>query len=82
LKDSVYRAKCLDKVLSQVSGLDVMFGLADIAFDIFLIGLKEKNKNVTKEEIRRVIEEMSEWRKTTSKSSKNVSKRRKNERHG
>jgi len=69
MKDSVYRAKCLDKVLSQVSGLDVMLGLADIAFDIFLISLKEKNKNVTKEEIRRMIKEMSEWRKTHVKKS-------------
>jgi len=68
MKDSVYRAKCLDKVLSQVSGLDVMLGLADIAYDVFLIGLKERNKNVTEEEIRCMIKEISEWRKTTSRS--------------
>jgi len=67
LKDSVYRAKCLDKVLSRVSGLDVMLGLADIAYDIFLISLKEKNKNVTREEIRRMIKEINEWEKTHSK---------------
>jgi len=69
MKDSVYRAKCLDKVLSQCSGLDVMLGLADIAYDIFLISLKKKNKNVTQEEIQRVIKEMSEWRKTHVKKS-------------
>jgi hypothetical protein len=68
MKDSVYRARCLERILNQCSGLDVMLGLADVAFDIFLIGLKEKNKNVTKEEIRRAIEEISEWRKTISRS--------------
>jgi len=68
MKDSVYRARCLDKVLSQYSGLDVMLGLADVAFDIFLISLKEKNKNVTEEEIRRAVKEISEWRRTTSRS--------------
>jgi len=68
MKDSVYRARCLDKVLSQYSSLDVMLGLADIAYDIFLISLKEKNKNVTKEEIRHMIKEISEWKKTKSRS--------------
>jgi len=70
MKDSVYRARCLDKVLSQCSSLDVMLGLADVAFDIFLIGLKERNKkkNLTDEEIRREIEEISEWKRTTSRS--------------
>jgi len=70
MKNSVYRARCLDKVLSQVSGLDVMLGLADVAFDVFLISLKEKNKKkrLTKEEIRRAVKEISEWKKTTSRS--------------
>ena len=68
MKDSVYRARGLDKVLSQCSSLDVMLGLADVAFDVFLISLKGKNKNVTKEEIRRAVKEISEWRRTTSRS--------------
>jgi len=69
MKGSVYRARCLDKVLSQCSSLDVMLGLADVAFDIFLIGLKERNKkkNLTDEEIRHEIEAISEWRKKVSK---------------
>lgn len=68
MKDSAYRARCIEKVLNQHSSLDVMLGLADIAFDIFLISLKEKNKNLTREEIQRKIREISEWKKTTSKS--------------
>jgi len=69
MKDSVYRARCLDRVLSRCSGLDVMLGLADVAFDIFLIGLKEKNKKkrLTKEEILHAVKEISEWRRTTSR---------------
>jgi len=67
VKDSVYRARCIEKVLNQHSSLDVMLGLADIAFDIFLISLKEKNKNLTREEIQRKVREISEWKKTTSR---------------
>ena len=44
MKDPAYRARCIDKVLSKNSSLDVMLGLADIAYDIFLISLKEENK--------------------------------------
>jgi len=68
MKDSAYRAKCVEKVLSHYSSFDVMLGLADIAFDIFLIGLKEKNPAITRGEIRRKIKELSEWKKTTSKN--------------
>jgi len=68
MKDSVYRARCIEKVLNQHSGLDVMSGLADIAFDIFLISLKVKDKNVAREEIRHMVKEISEWRRTTSRS--------------
>jgi len=68
MKDSAYRAKCIEKVLKYYSSLDVMLGLADIAFDIFLISLKEKNKKITKEEIQHHIKEISEWKKTTFKN--------------
>lgn len=68
MKDSVYRAKCIERVLNRYSSLDVMLGLADIAFDIFLISLKEKNKHLTKEEIRREIKAMSKWKTTTLRS--------------
>jgi len=69
MKDSVYRARCIEKVLNQHSSLDVMLGLADIAFDIFLISLKEKNPKITKEEIRQEIKKISEWKKTTRKTN-------------
>jgi len=52
MKDSVYRARCIEKALNKHSGLDVMLSLADIALDIFLISLKENNETPTKEEIR------------------------------
>jgi len=68
MKDSMYRARCIEKVLNQHSSLDVMLGLADIAFDIFLISLKEKNQAITTREIRHKIKEISEWKKTTSKN--------------
>lgn len=68
MKDSAYRAKCIEKVLSRYSSLDVMLGLADVAFDIFVISLKEKNKHLTKKEIRREIKEMSRWKSTTLRS--------------
>lgn len=68
MKDTAYRVRCIEKVLNQHSSLDVMLGLADFAFDVFLISLKEKNKNLTKDEIRHMIKEISEWRKTTSRS--------------
>jgi hypothetical protein len=68
MKDSAYRAKCIEKVLNRHSSLDVMLGLADIAFDIFLISLKEKNKHLTQEEIRREIKAMSKWKTTTLRS--------------
>jgi hypothetical protein len=67
MKDLAYRARCIEKVLNQHSSLDVMLGLADVAFDIFLISLKEKNKNITKEEIQHQIKEISEWKKTSHK---------------
>ncbi len=68
MKDTAYRVKCIEKVLSHYSSFDVMLGLADIAFDIFLISLKEKNQKLTKEQIQHIIKEISQWKKTTSKS--------------
>jgi hypothetical protein len=68
MKDSAYRARCVERILNRYSSLDVMLGLADIAFDIFLISLKEKNKNITKNEIQREIKEISKWKKTTLES--------------
>jgi len=68
MKDAAYRARCIEKAVNKHSNLDVMLELADIAFDIFIISLKEKNKSVTKEEIRRKIKEFAEWRKTTSRN--------------
>jgi hypothetical protein len=68
MKNSAYRARCIEKALNKHSSLDVMLDLADIAFDIFLIRLKEKNKNPRKEDIQRELREMSEWKKNTSKS--------------
>jgi len=42
MKDPAYRAKCIEKVLNKHSSLDVMLGLADIAYDIFLLSLKQE----------------------------------------
>ena len=68
MKDSAYRARCVERILNRYLSLDVMLGLADIAFDIFIISLKEKNKNITKKEIRQEIKEISKWKKTTLRS--------------
>lgn len=68
MKDSAYRAKCIERILKRHSSLDVMTGLADIAFDIFLVGLKENNKHLTKEDIRREIKEISKWKTTILRS--------------
>lgn len=68
MKDPAYRAKCIDKALSKHSSLDVMLDLADIAYDIFLISLKNQNRKITKEEIQQKIRELNEWKKTTSRS--------------
>ena len=68
MKDPAYRAKCIDKVLSKHSSLDVMLDLADIAYDIFLISLKQENKKITKEEIQQKIKELNKWKKTTSRN--------------
>ena len=67
MKDSVYRARCIEKALNQHSGLDAMLSLADVALDVFLISLKENNETLTKEEIRQKIKEFIEWKKATSK---------------
>jgi len=68
LKDSVYRARCIEKALNQHSSLDYMLSLADIALDIFLISLKDDNESLTEEEIRQKIKEFTEWKSTTFKS--------------
>jgi len=44
MKDPTYRAKCIDKVLSKHSTLEVISGLTDIALDIFQLSLKTKTK--------------------------------------
>jgi len=68
MKDPVYRAKCMEKILNKHSSLDVMLSLADIAYDIFLLSLKQENRSITKEEIQRTIKELDAWRKITSRS--------------
>jgi len=62
MKDTAYRIKCIDRVLSQHSGLDVMLGLADIAYDIFLISLRQENKKLTATQTRQIIKELSKWK--------------------
>jgi len=68
MKDPAYRAKCIEKALQKHSNLDIMLDLADIAYDIFLLSLKNENKKITKQEIQQKIKEFSEWKKTTSRS--------------
>ena len=68
MKDTAYRAQCIDKVLRKHSGLDVMLGLADIATDIFLISLKHENKKLTTKRMRQIIEELSRWKEATSRT--------------
>jgi hypothetical protein len=68
MKDTAYRAKCIDKVLSKHNSLDVMLGLADIANDIFQISLKNENKKLTTKQMRQVIKELSKWKEATSKT--------------
>ena len=68
MKDPAYQAKCIDKVLSKHNSLDVMLDLADIAYDIFLLSLKQENKKITKQEIQQRIRELDEWKKTTSRN--------------
>ncbi len=65
MKDPLYKAKCIDKILSKHSSLEVMEGLADIAFDIFQLSLKDEGKIMPREEIKRQIEEFNQWKKTT-----------------
>jgi len=65
MKDPAYRTRCIDKVLSKYSGLEVMDGLADIALDIFEISLRDEKKPVSMEEIKRQIRELEEWKRTT-----------------
>ena len=65
MKDAAYRAKCIDKILSKHSDLEVMEGSADIALDIFQMSLKDENKPMSRDEIKRQIEELNKWKKTT-----------------
>lgn len=67
MKDAAYRAKCVEKAVGKYSNLDVMLKLADFAFDIFVISLKDENKNITQKEIRQKIKEFAEWKASTSK---------------
>jgi len=67
VKDAAYRARCIEKAVGKHSNLDVMLELADIAFDIFKISLKEENKNITEEEIRQMIKDYVEWKNKKSK---------------
>jgi len=71
MKDPTYRAKCIDKVLSKHSTLEVISGLTDIALDIFQLSLKNENKTMSKKEIQRKIKELNKW--------KNQKKRREHE---
>jgi len=62
MKDPTYRAKCIDKVLSKHSTLEVISGLTDIALDIFQLSLKNENKTMSKKEIQRKIKELNKWK--------------------
>lgn len=68
MKDPEYKAKCIDKILSKHSSLDVMLGLADIAYDIFLISLKQQNKKLTTKQVRHIIKEINKWKQPTSRT--------------
>jgi len=68
MKDTAYRAKCIDKALNKNSSLDAMLDLAKIANDIFHISLKEENKKLTTRQMRRIIKELSKWKEATSRT--------------
>lgn len=67
MKDPLYKARCIDKILSKHSNLEVMEGLADIALDIFQQSLKNEGKAMSLEEIKRQIEELNKWKRATSR---------------
>jgi len=75
MKDPAYRAKCIEKAIGKHSNLDVMLDLADIAYDIFLLSLKNENKKITKQETQQKLKELNEWKNTTSKNSKKSQKK-------
>ena len=62
MKDSADRAKCIDKVLSKHTALEVMEGLADVAFDVYQLGLRDRSENMSVEDARRFIKELDDLR--------------------
>ncbi len=68
MKDSVYRARCIDKVLSKHSTLEVMEGLADVALDLFQLGVRDQGEGVSREQVRRQIRELDRWKRNTSRN--------------
>ena len=67
MKDPVYRARCIDKVLSKHSTLEVMEGLADVALDLFQLGLRDRGESASREQVRRQIRELDRWKRNTEK---------------
>jgi hypothetical protein len=68
MKDSVYRARCIDKVLSKHSTFEVMEGLADVALDLFQLGLRDQGESASREQVRRQIRKLDRWKRNTSRN--------------
>lgn len=57
MKDLEYRRKCIEKILSEHSCIDVIISLSYFIFDVFAESLRNEKPDITDEEI------FKEWKK-------------------
>lgn len=62
MKSFEHKAKCNDRILRRVNGIDVMLGLTEFILDVFVESLKNTNPKITNKEIEYEIKRLLNWK--------------------
>ena len=70
MKSFKYRARCNDKILRHIDGVNVMLELTDFILDVFVESLKNENPKITEKEMEQELKKIISWKMKCQNTSK------------
>ena len=70
MKSFKYKARCNDKILRDIDGVNVMLELTDFILDVFIESLKNENPKITEKEMEQELKKIISWKMKCQNTSK------------
>jgi len=70
MKSFKYKARCNDKILRDIDGVNVMLELTDFILDVFVESLKNENPKITEKEMEQELKKIISWKMKCQNTSK------------